>query len=85
MDKEILASLGRSLQSQIPDAAERINRHLCEEPLNDMCHEYVECVFSRAHWQKSQSVSTSRIREYDQLLSELRQEILAYLERDQQT
>lgn len=79
MDREILAKLGQSLESSLPNAMEHINRRLCEEPLHDMCREYAECIHSLEHWEKSRSEFTSRIAEYDQLLSELRQEILAYL------
>ncbi|WP_166831638.1 hypothetical protein [Thalassoroseus pseudoceratinae] len=65
----------------MPDATKRINRHLSEELLNDMCREYIECVHAREHWLDFQSVTNTRIREYEQLLAELRAEILAYLQR----
>jgi hypothetical protein len=80
MDSEIMAELARHLEDEVPETLERIARLLRDEAFRDMCSEYEECTKCVRRWAQSPAAHRSRIEEYTQLIADLRQEILSYLQ-----
>jgi hypothetical protein len=80
MDSEIMAELARHLEDEVPETLERITRLLRDEAFRDMCSEYEECTKCVRRWAQSPAEQQSRIEEYTQLIADLRQEILRYLQ-----
>ena len=79
MDTEILAELTRRLETEAPDAAQRINRSLDDDSFRDMCAEYEDCMNCLSRWRQSSAKHEQRIEEYTQLIQDLEREILEYL------
>jgi len=77
VDERILADLVRRLEPNLPDAMQRIRQLLDDEGFRDMCSEYedgVKCL-DRFHGQQPE-----RFREYTELIEDLQQEILCFLQ-----
>jgi hypothetical protein len=77
MDSKILAVLARKLEPRFPDARASIDRLLVNDTFRDMCSDYEECSKSFQHWADRDRL---RAGEYEQLLTDLLQEIASYLE-----
>jgi DNA-binding transcriptional MerR regulator len=75
-----MAELARHLESEVPDALERIKRLLRDEPFQDMCVEYEECSRCLRQWSHSAAQHRARIEEYMELIINLQEEILRYLQ-----
>lgn len=76
MDEQIIADLVTRLAPNVPDAIQRIRRHLDDERLRDMWIEYEEGVQCLRRLSKERA---ERIREYTALIEDLEREILQYL------
>ena len=79
MDRQILAVLARKLESQFPDARAAIDQLLVNETFRDMCADYEECSHTLEYWVESSACDSLRVQEYEQLLTDLFQEIACYL------
>jgi hypothetical protein len=80
MDRRIMAELSIRLESELPDAGERISRRFGDETFHDMCSEYEQCVISLRRWSQAPAEHTAQIEEYSTLVAELHREILSYLQ-----
>ena len=83
MDRQIVADLVRQLESHLPDVRERIYRSLGDANFQDMCSEYKVCTQCLYRWSRSPDQHVKRIEEYTELITDLRQEILHYLQEHQ--
>ena len=83
MDKKLLTELARYFEPDVPYAWEQINRLLFDETFYEICTDLLECAKCLRHWVESPGEQKDRITEYTELIADLQQEILQYLQEHQ--
>ena len=80
MKKQTLNELTQLYEPKVPDAAARINALSSDETFCDMCAEYEDCVRCLRSWAGTPANCEDRILEYRELIADLEEEILQYLQ-----
>jgi hypothetical protein len=80
MDANILAELTGQLEPLLPNARARIGQCLADKPFREIWSEYEAGARCLKRLEQSREKATDRIEEYVQLLADLRQEMLRYIQ-----